>query len=101
MKVKTSNSILRIKNPSEKEFLELWKQYQPFLIEDVAKHWDACSKWSNDYLIKQCGNNIVDIQNFEKYFFEDYKIFSYVGGYEYRKIIKYKEYISHGNKLSF
>ncbi|MEH1779528.1 MAG: cupin-like domain-containing protein [Nostoc sp.] len=94
MKVKNSNSILRIKNPSKKDFVELWEQYQPFLIEGVAEYWDACSKWSNDYLITHCGNNLVDIQNFKKDFFEDYKIFSHVGAYvEDRKIIKYKEYV--------
>ena len=93
MIVKNRDSILRIKNPSKKEFVELWKQYQPFLIEDVAKHWDACNKWSNDYLIKHCGNNMVYIQGFTKDFFDDYKIFSYVGGYEDLKEIKYREYV--------
>ncbi|MDZ8264148.1 hypothetical protein [Nostoc sp. ChiQUE01b] len=59
MKIQASKSISKIKSPSTKQFLDIWKQYQPFLIEDIAEHWDACHNWSNDYLINHCGNNMV------------------------------------------
>ncbi len=93
MKIKARESILKIKNPSSEQFLEKWKQYQPFVIEDVAKHWDACNRWSNDYLIKHCGNNMVSIQGFKKDFFDEHKNFAYYGGYEDDKEMKYKDYI--------
>ncbi|MHC5853060.1 cupin-like domain-containing protein [Nostoc sp.] len=66
MAVKTSDSILRIKNPNKKEFVELWKQYQPFLIEGVAEYWNGYKNWSNDYLLEKCGNNIVPVSFFTK-----------------------------------
>ncbi|MCC5603394.1 cupin-like domain-containing protein [Nostoc favosum] len=95
MKIQTTESIRKIKNPSTEEFLDIWKQYQPFLIEDVAEHWDACQKWSNDYLIKHCGNNIVNIRLFKKDFLNDYKNFASEDGYvNMEKTVKYKEYIN-------
>lgn len=97
MKIQTTESITKIKNPSTEEFLDLWKQYQPLLIEDVVGHWNACEKWSNDYLIKYCGNNIVNIFLYKKGFFDDYKNFACEDGYvdeNFQKTVKYKEYIN-------
>jgi lysine-specific demethylase 8 len=91
--LQASKSILRIKNPSTKEFLDIWKKYHPFLIEDVAEHWNACENWSNDYLIKHCGNNMVLIQCYKKDFLNDYKNFACEDGYDLTKEIKFKEYI--------
>ena len=92
MKIQASESILKIKNPSTEQFLEIWKQYQPFLIEDVAEHWDACQKWSNDYLIEQCGNKVISIWFFQKGFLDDYTKFAYDNS-TYEKDMRYKEYI--------
>ncbi|MEH2290139.1 cupin-like domain-containing protein [Nostoc sp.] len=95
MQAQAIESCLRIKNPSTKQFVEMWEQYQPFIIEDVAKNWDACKNWSNDYLIKKCGNNIVNIQFFQQGFFENYNEFSNEDGYSSDiKEMKYKEYIN-------
>ncbi|MDZ8110290.1 MAG: cupin-like domain-containing protein [Nostoc sp. DedQUE12a] len=94
MKVEASESILRIKNLSKKEFSEIAKQYQPFIIEDVAKTWDAYKHWSNDYLIKKCGNNLVPVRFFKQNFWNDYKNFSYEDGYETPKEMKLEEYIN-------
>ncbi len=97
MKIQTTESITTVKNPSIEEFLGIWEQYQPFIIEDVATHWDACKNWSNDYLIKYCGNNLININLYKKGFFDDYKNFACEDGYtddNFRKIVKYKEYIS-------
>ncbi|MFN6571987.1 cupin-like domain-containing protein [Dendronalium sp. ChiSLP03b] len=95
MKIQASESILKIKNPSTEQFLEIWKQYQPFLIEGVAEHWDACHKWSNDYLIDQCGDNIIPVRFYTKSFFNDFHNFACEGG-DYdtlEKKMKYKEYV--------
>ncbi|MEH2170914.1 MAG: cupin-like domain-containing protein [Nostoc sp.] len=95
MKTHAVESILRIKNPSTKQFLEMWKEYQPFIIEDVATHWDARKKWSNDYLIKHCGNSMVGISFFKKDFFDDSNNFANDDGYVNTvKEMKYKEYIN-------
>ncbi|MDM9379450.1 cupin-like domain-containing protein [Chlorogloeopsis sp. ULAP01] len=95
MQIQTSESILKLKNPSKQEFSNKWKNYKPFVIEGVAKHWDACHKWSNDYLVQQCGNNIVNIQFYAEDFFDNYRKFSYEDGYDYiNKDIPYKEYIN-------
>ncbi|MEH2283667.1 MAG: cupin-like domain-containing protein [Nostoc sp.] len=93
MRIQARESILRINKPSTEQFLETWKQYQPFIIEDVAKHWDACKKWSNDYLIEHCGNNLVPIRFFQKTFLTDYKNFAFHDGYNLEKEMKYKEYV--------
>ncbi|MBW4677262.1 MAG: cupin-like domain-containing protein [Desmonostoc geniculatum HA4340-LM1] len=93
MKIQASESILKIKNPSTEQFLEIWKQYQPFLIEGVAEDWDACHKWSNDYLIEHCGNKVVPIFFFKENFLYDYKTFAYDNGYQHQREIQYKEYI--------
>ncbi|MDZ8264149.1 cupin-like domain-containing protein [Nostoc sp. ChiQUE01b] len=95
MKVQASESISKIKSPSTKQFLDIWKQYKPFLIEDVAEHWDACNNWSNDYLINHCGNNMVSVRFYTKNFFNDYQNFACEGG-DYdtlEKEMKYQEYI--------
>ena len=93
MTIQTSKSILKIKKPSTKKFLEMWRQYQPFLIQDVAENWDACHKWSNDYLIEKCGNKVINIRFFQKYFLDDYKQFAYDNDHYYDKEMQYKEYI--------
>ncbi|MDZ8135359.1 MAG: cupin-like domain-containing protein [Nostoc sp. DedQUE04] len=92
MAVINSNSILRIKNPSKKEFVELWKQYQPFLIEGVAEYWDASKKWSNDYLLKQSGNNIIPVEFFTKTYLDNYNYVLHET-YNNNKKMKLKEYI--------
>ncbi|MEH2023721.1 cupin-like domain-containing protein [Nostoc sp.] len=95
MKVQARESVLRIQNPSTKQFLEAWKQYQPFVIEDVAKHWSAYKNWSNDYLMEHCGDNVVPVRFYTKAFFDDYKNFAYEGG-DYDTLdreMTYKEYI--------
>lgn len=73
MSLQTSNSLLRIKNPSHKEFLELSKEYQPFLIDGVAEHWNACKNWSNDYLLKTCKNNIIPVEFSPKSYLDNYE----------------------------
>lgn len=93
MKNQASKSILQIKNPSSKQFLDMWKQYQPFLIEDVAKHWGACNKWNNDYLIKHCADSTVTVYFFKQDFLDDYKNFAYEGDFYFGKDMRYKEYI--------
>lgn len=95
MKTHTVETILRIKNPSTKQFLELWKQYQPFIIEDVATHWDACNNWSNDYLIKQCGNSLVNVRFLTKDYFNNYENFACENNdFDQRIKMTYKEYIT-------
>ena len=93
MKTEAKKSIFKIKNPSTKQFLDIWKQYKPFLIEDVAENWDACKNWSNDYLIKRCGDKVISIWFFQKGFLDDYKKFAYFNGSSYEKKMQYKEYI--------
>nr|WP_322661335.1 cupin-like domain-containing protein [Dendronalium sp. ChiSLP03b]MDZ8206595.1 cupin-like domain-containing protein [Dendronalium sp. ChiSLP03b] len=93
MKAQAIDSISKIKKPSTKQFLEMWDKYQPFLIEDVVKHWEACNKWSNDYLIEQCGNNIVPIWFFKQGFLDNYKKFAYEDGSVPAKKMRYKDYI--------
>ncbi|MEH2349567.1 MAG: cupin-like domain-containing protein [Nostoc sp.] len=96
MKVQASESILKLNNPSTKEFLDMWKQYQPFVIKDVAKHWSASKNWSNDYLIKHCGNNLVSIRFYTEKFFNDYNNFALEGG-DYDALeeeMEYQEYIN-------
>ncbi len=87
----TSNSILRIKNPSQKEFLELWKQYQPFLIDGVAEHWNACKNWSHDYLLKTCGNNTIPVE-FHNQNFLDGSNYVLKDNYDWQDM-KFEEYI--------
>ncbi len=102
MKTQASKSILKIKNPSTEQFLEIWKQYQPFLIEGVAEHWDACHKWSNDYLIDHCGSKVMSVVYFKKGFLDNYKNFAYDknNGADEKKM-QYKEYIKDiENKIS-
>ena len=94
MTIKASQSILKIKKPSTENFLEIWRQYQPFLIEDVAEDWDACHKWSNDYLIENCGNKVINIVFFQNCFLDDYKQFAYEDGYVDEKEMQYKDYIN-------
>jgi len=95
MKTHAVEKILRIKNPSKKQFLEMWKKYQPFIIEDVATHWDACNKWSNNYLREQCGNKIVSIQARDKDFFYNDRNFANGEGFVNRKEMKFSEYIDY------
>ncbi|MEH2290140.1 cupin-like domain-containing protein [Nostoc sp.] len=93
MQTQANKSILKIKNPSTEQFSDIWKQYQPFLIEDVAEHWDACHKWSNDYLIERCGEKIVYIWFFQQNFLYDYKKFAYDNESHYIKEMQYQEYV--------
>ncbi|MFN6562998.1 MAG: cupin-like domain-containing protein [Nostoc sp. ChiSLP01] len=99
MKAQASKSILRIKNPSKKEFSEIAKKFQPFIIEDVVQHWDAYKNWSDDYLIEKCGDNLVPVRFFQKNFWNDYKNFAYERSYEPHKEIKLKEYINNGHNV--
>ncbi|MFN6530672.1 cupin-like domain-containing protein [Nostoc sp. ChiSLP03a] len=94
MQIQASESILKIKNPSTKQFFETCKQFQPFIIEDVAQHWGACQNWSNDYLIKHCGDNMVPVRFYQKDFWYDHKNFANEDGYEPQKEIKLKDYIN-------
>ncbi|MFN6479647.1 cupin-like domain-containing protein [Nostoc sp. DedQUE07] len=94
MQIQANESILKIKSPSTKQFSELLKQYHPFIIKDVAQYWDACNNWTNDYLIKKCGNNLVPVRFFKKDFWQDYKNFAYEDGYETPKEMKLEEYIN-------
>ncbi|MBW4673834.1 MAG: cupin-like domain-containing protein [Desmonostoc geniculatum HA4340-LM1] len=94
MKAQVTESILRIKTPSIKQFSEIAKQYQPFIIEDVVQHWDAYKYWSNDYLIKKCGNNLVPVRFFKQNFWNDYQNFAYERSYEPHKEMKLQEYIN-------
>ncbi|BAZ70679.1 MAG: cupin-like domain-containing protein [Pelatocladus maniniholoensis HA4357-MV3] len=82
IKLQMSASILRMKSPSTKQFSDIWKQYQSLVIEDVAKHWDACKKWSPDYLINHCSNNLVPVRFYQPDFCRDSKNFAYEDGYE-------------------
>ncbi len=94
MKTDTVETILRIKNPSTKQFLEIWKQYQPFIIEDVATHWNICNKWSNDYLIKHCGDSLVPVRFFTKDYFTNYENFACESSdFDRIQEMTYKEYI--------
>ncbi|MDZ8237946.1 MAG: cupin-like domain-containing protein [Nostoc sp. ChiQUE01a] len=94
MKVQVRESILRIKNPTVKKFSELWKQHQPFVIEDVAKDWDASKKWCHQYLIEQCGNNLVPVRFYHPNFWHNSENYAYEDGYEPKKEIKFHEYIN-------
>jgi hypothetical protein len=67
-----NNSITRIHNPSQQEFLNLWKQGQAFIISGVANQWDAYKKWSNEYLTNHCGSNLVPVEAYNESFFKDY-----------------------------
>ncbi|MBW4447043.1 MAG: cupin-like domain-containing protein [Spirirestis rafaelensis WJT71-NPBG6] len=96
--IQASNSILRINTPTKEEFLNIWRQYQPFLIEGVAENWNACKNWSNDYLLKVCGNNTIPVEFHSTIFLNNY---NYVKEDNYdRKKIKLKEYVDiiSGNK---
>ncbi|MDZ8023963.1 MAG: cupin-like domain-containing protein [Nostoc sp. SerVER01] len=99
MKVQATESISRIKSPSKKQFSETAKQYQPFIIEDVAKNWDAYKQWSNDYLIKKCGNNLVPVRFFKQNFWNDYNNFAYERSYEPHKEIRLEDYINNDRSL--
>jgi hypothetical protein len=94
MQIQATESILKIKNPSKKYFSDTWQQYQPFVIEDVAKNWGACNNWSHDYLLKHCGNNLVPVRFYKKGFWDDYKNFAYEDAYEPKKEMRLKEYIN-------
>lgn len=98
MSIEKRNSILRINNPSKKKIVELWKQYQPFLIDGIAEYWNACKNWSNNYLLKKCKNNMIPVENFPKSYLENYE---YVLEKSYKKEdMKLKDYIDiiSGNK---
>ncbi|GAA6624133.1 cupin-like domain-containing protein [Scytonema sp. NUACC26] len=91
MVVKNSDSILKITNPSRKKFVELWKQYQPFLIDSVAENWNACKNWSNDYLIKKCGNHTIRVLCYAENYLNNYQ---YVYDKTYPDtFMKFKEYV--------
>jgi hypothetical protein len=98
MKNQPNNSILRVNNPTQKEFLKLWKQHQPFVIGGVAEHWDAYKNWSNDYLLKICGDKSIRVESYKQGFLEDHK-YAYKDNY-HPKEIKFKDYIDivSGNK---
>lgn len=91
MKLQENHSIKRIHNPSQSEFLELWKQYQPFIINGVAENWNAYQKWANNYLVEVCGNNTVPVETYGQDFFEDYNYACQ--DYCHTKEMKFKEYI--------
>jgi Cupin-like domain len=93
MQIQTSESILKIKSPSTKQFSDICKQFRPFVIEDVAQHWRACQNWSNDYLIKHCGNNLVPVRFYKKDFWDNHKNFAYQDGYDPKKEMEFQEYI--------
>jgi hypothetical protein len=67
-----NNTTTRIYNPSKKQFSQLWKQGQPFIIDGVASNWKACKNWSNDYLVDVCGNNQVPVETYPENYFEGY-----------------------------
>ncbi|WP_138505864.1 cupin-like domain-containing protein [Nostoc sp. PA-18-2419] len=91
MLFENSNSILKIKNPSQKEFIEAWRQYQPFLIDGIVESWNACKDWSNDYLLKKCENNIIPVEFSPKSYLENYE---YVLEKSYKQEeMKLKDYI--------
>lgn len=100
MTVQNSNSILRIKNPSKKEFVELWKQYQPFLIEGVAEYWNGCQNWSNDYLLKKCGHKIIPVSFFTKKYLDNsnYVLHETYNNKEEMKLKDYVDIISENKK---
>lgn len=87
------NSITRISNPSKQEFLNLWKQGQAFIINDVANQWDAYKNWSNSYLIDVCGNNLVPVEAYNQTFFQNYN-FASLNYYHDRKQMKFQDYIN-------
>jgi lysine-specific demethylase 8 len=95
MKTHAVESILRINNPNKKQISKMWKQYQPFIIENVATHWDACNKWSNNYLREHCGDNIVPIQARDKDFLDNYKNFASSDGFYNIKEMKFSEYVDY------
>ena len=95
MKTDAAASNLRISKPNKDEFSKLWKQYQPFIIKDVATHWDACNKWSNNYLKEHCGDNILPIQGRDKDFLENYKNFASSEGFYNIKEMRFSEYIDY------
>ncbi|BAY73746.1 transcription factor jumonji jmjC domain protein [Nostoc linckia NIES-25] len=99
MKVEASKSILRINNPSKKEFSKIAKKFQPFIIEDVVKYWDAYKNWSDDYLIEKCGDNLVPVRFFQENFWNDYKNFAYERSYQPHQEIPLKEYINNGHNV--
>jgi hypothetical protein len=89
---KVIHSIMRVKNPSKKDFLELYKQHQPFIINGVANHWDAYKKWSNDYLVEVCGNNAVPVETYTPSFFQDYN-YALDNNFSSPPEMKFKDYI--------
>lgn len=97
IKVQTSELVSKIKSPNTKQFLNLWKEYRPFIIEGVAKNWDACNKWTNDYLIKHCGDNIVTVFFFKQDFLESHKNFAYESAFELVNDMTYKEFLDKAN----
>ncbi|BAZ20869.1 transcription factor jumonji jmjC domain protein [Kalymmatonema gypsitolerans NIES-4073] len=85
------NQITRIHNPSKQEFLNLWKQGQAFIINGVANQWDAYKKWSNDYLISTCGDNLVPVEAYNQTFFQNSN-FDY-DNFHHLKEMKLKDYL--------
>lgn len=92
-----NNSITRIYNPNKQEFLNLCKQGKPFIINDVANHWGAYKKWSNDYLTSVCGDNLIPVEAYNKAFFQDYNFAFADGHYYHHEQIKFKDYLSEVN----
>ncbi|BAY23189.1 transcription factor jumonji jmjC domain protein [Calothrix sp. NIES-2100] len=87
------SSITRISHPSKQEFLNLWKQGQAFIINDVANQWDAYKNWSNSYLTDVCGDNLVPVEAYNQTFFQNYN-FAAADYYHARKQMKFKDYIN-------
>ncbi|MBW4602157.1 MAG: hypothetical protein KME29_21935 [Calothrix sp. FI2-JRJ7] len=67
-----NQSITRVQNPSKKEFVELWKQCRPFLIDGVATNWNAYRNWFNSYLLSKCGNDIIRVKYSEPNLLNNY-----------------------------
>lgn len=86
-----ANSILRVKNPSKADFVELWKQGKPFIINGIANNWDAHLKWSNDYLVKSCGNSIIPVEVYGSNFAKNYN-FTREDSYRPQKM-RFRDYI--------
>ena len=69
MQLTRENLITRIINPSQEEFIKLYKQGKPFIINGVANNWNAYINWSNEYLIKNCGNNKIPVETYDSNFY--------------------------------
>jgi Cupin-like domain len=88
----TKNNILKIKNPSQKEFLEFWQKFQPFVINGVVENWQASQNWSNDYLLEKCGDRDLEVEYHSQ---KNLQGHNYVTEDYYKtKTMKLRDYIS-------